>query len=190
MSNERDGTVTVYVGDLSEHASEEDIRSTFSTYGTIENMWLSRKPAGYGFIDFRRHRDAADAVRALNGKLIGGSSVRVEFSHGRGRMKASERTHRKLRSPSSSVRRRFSPRDVCYECGSRGHYGYDCEIRLRRQQRNRSKQRSRSPRRRRTHRHNEQSSSRRSKRDHRRSRSKNRSRSKSDSYSRSRSRSR
>ena len=28
--------------------------------------------------------------------------------------------------------RRFDPNDRCYECGERGHYAYDCRIRLER----------------------------------------------------------
>jgi len=151
---------------------------------------LSRNPWGYGrliwidefriqrfvflgFIDFENQRDAADAVKALDGKsvdweekenneeiwfrMICGSRVRVEFSHGRGRSNrgggggGGSRSRRRSSSRSPKSKKAFSPRDVCYECGGslistrktlknlfdleRGHYAYDCEIRLRRQRR-------------------------------------------------------
>ncbi len=86
--------------------------------------------------------------------MICGSRVRVEFSHGRGRSNrgGGGRNRRRSGSRSPRTRKPFSPHDVCYECGGtkknffknffcnfeisdRGHYAYDCEIRLRRQRR-------------------------------------------------------
>ncbi|CAF1024413.1 unnamed protein product [Rotaria sordida] len=148
MSGGRDETVTVFLGDLSRDATKEDVEKTFSYYGKLRNVWLSRSPWGYGFIDFEDQRDAADAVKALDGKMICGSRVRVEFSHGRGRSnRGGGRSRRRSGSRSPRSRKPFSPHDICYECGDRGHYAYDCEIRLRRQRRMRSTSRSRSPRR-------------------------------------------
>ncbi|CAF0844703.1 unnamed protein product [Adineta steineri] len=156
----QDDAITVFLGDLSRDATKEEVEKTFSYYGKLRNVWLSRSPWGYGFIDFEDQRDAADAVKALDGKMICGSRVRVEFSHGRGRSNrgggdgggrggggggsggggggggsSSGRARRRSRSGSPRSRKPFSPHDVCYECGDRGHYAYDCEIRLRRQRR-------------------------------------------------------
>ncbi|CAF3122564.1 unnamed protein product [Rotaria sp. Silwood2] len=139
MSSGRDEAVTVFLGDLSRDATKEDVEKTFSYYGKLRNVWLSRSPWGYGFIDFEDQRDAADAVKALDGKMICGSRVRVEFSHGRGRSNRGGRSRRRSGSRSPRARKPFSPHDVCYECGDRGHYAYDCEIRLRRQRRMREK---------------------------------------------------
>ncbi|CAM4811925.1 unnamed protein product [Rotaria magnacalcarata] len=138
MSSGRDEAVTVFLGDLSRDATKEDVEKTFSYYGKLRNVWLSRSPWGFGFIDFEDQRDAADAVKALDGKMICGSRVRVEFSHGRGRSNrggGGGRSRRRSGSRSPRSRKPYSPHDVCYECGDRGHYAYDCEIRLRRQRR-------------------------------------------------------
>jgi len=145
MSRDQDEPITVFLGDLSRDATKEEVEKAFSYYGKLRNVWLSRSPWGYGFIDFEDQRDAADAVKALDGKMICGSRVRVEFSHGRGRSNRGGRAARR-RSGSRSPRARkpYSPHDICYECGDRGHYAYDCEIRLRRQRRMRSNSRSRS----------------------------------------------
>ncbi|CAF0755602.1 unnamed protein product [Didymodactylos carnosus] len=178
--DDRDSGSSLFIGDLGRDASKEEIQKAFGYYGKLRNVWLSRSPWGYGFIDFEDQRDAEDAVKALDGKMLCGSRVRVEFSHGRGRARG-----RPGRSSSRSprVRKPFSPSDVCYECGDRGHYAYDCEIRLKRQRQMRSGSRSHS----RSHR--SRSGGRKHQRKRRRSRSSTRSRSPRPSYSPSRSRS-
>ncbi|CAF2452358.1 unnamed protein product [Rotaria sp. Silwood2] len=196
MSREQDETITVFLGDLSRDATKEEVEKTFSYYGKLRNVWLSRSPWGYGFIDFEDQRDAADAVKALDGKMICGSRVRVEFSHGRGRSNRGGRTRRRSGSRSPRARKPYSPHDICYECGDRGHYAYDCEIRLRRQRRI-NKSRSRSPRQtgngyssKRDHKSRSRSESSRSSKDreHSDSRSRSHSRSGSDSPARSKER--
>ncbi|UJR16492.1 hypothetical protein I4U23_003394 [Adineta vaga] len=156
MSRGQDEPITVFLGDLSRDASKEEVEKAFSYYGKLRSVWLSRSPWGYGFIEFEDQRDAADAVKALDGKMLCGSRVRVEFSHGRGRSNrggsgggggggsSSSRARRRSGSRSPRSRKPFNPHDVCYECGDRGHYAYDCEIRLRRQRRMRSSSKSRS----------------------------------------------
>ncbi|CAF0973257.1 unnamed protein product [Didymodactylos carnosus] len=116
-----EATATLFVGDVSRDASEDGIKRAFSYYGKIKNVWLSRSPWGYGFIDFEDGRDASDALKALDGRTVCGGRIRVEFSHGRG----------KGRRIPTNLRRPFNPHDECYECGDRGHYAYDCEQRLR-----------------------------------------------------------
>lgn len=50
-------------------------------------------------------------------RMICGSRVRVEFSHGRGRSNRSDRVRRRSGSRSPRSRKPFNPHDVCYECG-------------------------------------------------------------------------
>ncbi|CAF1544186.1 unnamed protein product [Rotaria sp. Silwood1] len=191
MSRGQDESITVFLGDLSRDATKEEVEKTFSYYGKLRNVWLSRSPWGYGFIDFEDQRDAADAVKALDGKMICGSRVRVEFSHGRGRSNRGGRVRRRSGSRSPRTRKPFSPHDVCYECGDRGHYAYDCEIRLRRQRRMRSSSRSKSRSRSRSPRQTANGhSSRRDDKSRSRSESNRSSKDRERSYSRSRSRSR
>ncbi|CAM4777167.1 unnamed protein product [Rotaria magnacalcarata] len=195
MSRGQDETITVFLGDLSRDATKEEVEKAFSYYGKLRNVWLSRSPWGYGFIDFEDQRDAADAVKALDGKMICGSRVRVEFSHGRGRSNRGGRTRRHSGSRSPRSKKPYSPHDVCYECGDRGHYAYDCEIRLRRQRRMNSRSKSRSPRQtknghssRNDHKSRSRSESSRSSRHRERSSSRSHSRSRSNSPVRSKDR--
>lgn len=45
-------------------------------------MWVARNPPGFAFIEFEIPRDAADAVRELDGWTMCGCRVRVELSNG------------------------------------------------------------------------------------------------------------
>ena len=62
--------VKVYVGDLPREASEKELERHFSYYGRLRSVWVARNPPGFAFIEFEDHRDADDAVRALDGGLV------------------------------------------------------------------------------------------------------------------------
>ncbi|XP_060528015.1 serine/arginine-rich splicing factor 7-like [Cylas formicarius] len=167
----------VYVGDLGNSASKQEIEDAFRYYGPLRNVWVARNPPGFAFVEFEDSRDAEDAVRGLDGRTICGRRARVEMSNGKsggGRFRG---------PPPRSRGRPFHPDDRCYECGDRGHYARDCN-RYRRGRRDRSRSRSRS-------RSRDRRSRSRSNRSNSRSRSRSRShRSRSASAKRSRSRSR
>ncbi|KAJ0011525.1 hypothetical protein Pint_33905 [Pistacia integerrima] len=62
----------VYVKNLSEATSEEDLQKTFGEFGTITSVAVMRDADGkskcFGFVNFENVDDAANAVDALNGK--------------------------------------------------------------------------------------------------------------------------
>ncbi|XWS39927.1 hypothetical protein CRYUN_Cryun18bG0096800 [Craigia yunnanensis] len=62
----------VYVKNLSESTSDEDLKNIFSEFGTIASAVVMREPdgksKGFGFINFENPDDAARAVEVLNGK--------------------------------------------------------------------------------------------------------------------------
>ncbi|XP_037910948.1 serine/arginine-rich splicing factor 7 isoform X2 [Hermetia illucens] len=163
----------VYVGELGNNARKNEIEYVFSSYGTLRSVWVARNPPGFAFVEFEDARDAADAVRGLDGRTICGRRARVELSTGKyGKYGGGDREERgrDRRGGSRSRGKPFHPDDKCYECGGRGHYARDC----RRYGRSRRRSRSRS----RSHSHS---------RDHRtRSRTGSRSRSRRSSRSRSR----
>lgn len=110
----------VYVGDLGNSASKQDIEDSFRYYGPLRNVWVARNPPGFAFVEFEDPRDAEDAVRGLDGRTICGRRARVEMSNaksGGGRYRG---------PPPRSRGRPFHPDDRCYECGDRGHYARDC----------------------------------------------------------------
>lgn len=126
----------VYIGNLSESASKQDVEGVLTKYGPIKNLWLAKRPPGFAFVEYEDSRDADDAVRALDGTRICGSRVRVEKSHGRSK-----------RNPPS--RRGYSSRDRDngrYYPGSGGGGGRSRRDRYSPARRGgRSRSRSRSP---------------------------------------------
>uniref|UniRef100_A0A4W5QEL4 Serine and arginine rich splicing factor 7b n=1 Tax=Hucho hucho TaxID=62062 RepID=A0A4W5QEL4_9TELE len=107
----------IYVGNLGTGAGKGELERAFGYYGPLRTVWIARNPPGFAFVEFEDTRDAEDAVRGLDGKLISGSRVRVELSTGMPRRSRYER---------APTNRPFDSNDKCYECGERGHYAYDC----------------------------------------------------------------
>jgi len=75
----------VYVGNLGNNASKNELESAFGKYGPLKNVWVARNPPGFAFIEFEDPRDAEDACSHLDGTRVCGSRVRVEMSNGRSR---------------------------------------------------------------------------------------------------------
>lgn len=73
----------VYVGDLGNNASKQEIEDAFSYYGQLRNVWVARNPPGFAFVEFEDARDAEDSVRGLDGRTICGRRARVELSTGK-----------------------------------------------------------------------------------------------------------
>jgi arginine/serine-rich splicing factor 7 len=104
----------VYVGELGNSGTRHELEDAFSYYGPLRNVWVARNPPGFAFVEFEDSRDARDAVRALDGKILCGRRVRVELSSGKSRSS--------YRPPP-----RYNSEERCYECGERGHYARDCK---------------------------------------------------------------
>ncbi|XP_027204928.1 uncharacterized protein LOC113798569 isoform X2 [Dermatophagoides pteronyssinus] len=75
----------VYVGELGNSGNRHELEDAFGYYGPLREVWVARNPPGFAFVMFQDARDARDAVRALDGKLICGRRVRVELSTGKSR---------------------------------------------------------------------------------------------------------
>jgi RNA recognition motif-containing protein len=86
---------SIYVGNLSFSATEEDIRNLFSPYGTVHSVKLvsdreTGRPRGFGFVEMEDSA-AANAISALNGKEVGGRSLRINEARERERAPRQER---------------------------------------------------------------------------------------------------
>jgi RNA recognition motif-containing protein len=49
-------TGKVYVGNLGNNASKNELESSFSKYGPLKNVWVARNPPGFAFIEFEDPR--------------------------------------------------------------------------------------------------------------------------------------
>lgn len=75
------GTKTIFVGNLSFKASEEELSQLFAPYGTIKSARVmrhrqSRRPRGFAFVEMPP-RQADKAIKALDGKEFLGRQLRV-----------------------------------------------------------------------------------------------------------------
>lgn len=85
----------IYVGNLSYSTTEEDIRSAFSPFGTIDSADVimdrsTGRSKGFGFVEMSNDAEAKAAIEGLNGKDLDGRSLNVN--------EAKPRTERPQRS--------------------------------------------------------------------------------------------
>ena len=73
--------ITMYVGNLSFSATEDEIRDLFAQYGTVGAVRLitdreTGRPRGFGFVEMERE-PALKAIESLDGTDFGGRTLRV-----------------------------------------------------------------------------------------------------------------
>ncbi len=71
----------IYVGNLPFSAGEDDVRSLFQEYGSVEEVSLvsdreTGRPRGFGFVEMDS-QGANAAIQALDGMEYGGRNLRV-----------------------------------------------------------------------------------------------------------------
>ena len=76
-----DGSVEIYVGNLSYDMTEDQLRKEFEAYGKVNSARLitnrfNGKSKGYGFVQMPVREEAEKAVAALNDKDIMGRQMR------------------------------------------------------------------------------------------------------------------
>jgi RNA recognition motif-containing protein len=72
----------IFVGNLSFNSSEQDIRSLFEAYGTVDRVNIvtdrdSGQPRGFGFVEMANNAEGDRAIAAINGHEIGGRALNV-----------------------------------------------------------------------------------------------------------------
>ncbi|KAI1902647.1 hypothetical protein AGOR_G00018120 [Albula goreensis] len=80
--------VKIFVGNLSEDTTAEQLRSLFSQYGTISECDVLKK---YGFVHMDDKVEADEAIRRLHHHQLNGQTINVEMS--RGKTKNSTKLH-------------------------------------------------------------------------------------------------
>ncbi|KAK7264490.1 hypothetical protein RJT34_32099 [Clitoria ternatea] len=102
--NENDpNNTTIFVGNLDPNVTDDHLRQVFGQYGELVHVKI---PAGKrcGFVQFADRSGAEEALRVLNGTLLGGQNVRLSWG----------------RSPSNKQ----AQQDPNQWNGSSGYYGY------------------------------------------------------------------
>ena len=52
---------TLYLSNLGPDPDKRKVDKEFSHYGSVQSVWLSRPPYGYGFVEFKHTRDGMSA---------------------------------------------------------------------------------------------------------------------------------
>jgi cold-inducible RNA-binding protein len=73
----------MYVGNLSYETTEEDLRKSFSEFGTVDSVSVvtdkyTGKSKGFAFVEMSSREEAQAAMSALNGTQLGDRTLKVD----------------------------------------------------------------------------------------------------------------
>ena len=89
--------MNMYIGNLAHDVTEDDLRNAFSELGEVSSVKIiidkfSGRSKGFGFVEMPSNSEADQAIKALNGKVLNGRSIKVNQAKPRG--KRPRRRHR------------------------------------------------------------------------------------------------
>lgn len=72
----------LYVGNLSYETTEDDLRSLFSSVGTVTSVAIikdrdSGRSKGFGFVEMSTQSEAEEAIKTLDGNTVDNREIRV-----------------------------------------------------------------------------------------------------------------
>ena len=73
---------SIYVGNLSHSATEDDLQQAFAQYGTVSAVTIVKdretgRSRGFAFVEMTDNNEAASAIKELNLREISGRSITV-----------------------------------------------------------------------------------------------------------------
>lgn len=82
--------MNIYVGNLSYGMSEDELREAFAAYGDVSSVKIltdreTGRSRGFGFVEMPNQSEGEAAIAQLNGKEVGGRSLRVNEARPRER---------------------------------------------------------------------------------------------------------
>lgn len=82
--------MNIYVGNLSYGMSEDELREAFSAYGDVSSVKIlsdreTGRSRGFGFVEMPNQSEGEAAITQLNGKELGGRTLRVNEARPRER---------------------------------------------------------------------------------------------------------
>ncbi len=74
--------MNIYVGNLSNQTTEDDLRQAFEAFGQVESVNIikdkfSGESRGFGFVEIPSKEEAQKAIEEMNGKDLMGRAVNV-----------------------------------------------------------------------------------------------------------------
>ena len=74
--------MNIYVGNLPFETTEDNLHVTFAEYGEVTSARvitdrMTGRSRGFGFVEMANNNEAEAAIRALNGKEMGGRTLTV-----------------------------------------------------------------------------------------------------------------
>lgn len=78
----------LYVGNLSYSLNKEDLRQAFASCGTVQDTHVlidreTGQSRGFGFVTMATSEEAQNAIREMNGAVVGGRPLRVNEAEDR-----------------------------------------------------------------------------------------------------------
>lgn len=72
----------IFVGNLNYAASEDELRSLFEQFGTVDRVSLitdrdTGRPRGFGFVEMPNDDEGDKAIEELNGVMLGGRTLNI-----------------------------------------------------------------------------------------------------------------
>ena len=86
MSNKK----ILFVGGIANSTTEESLATTFNTFGYLRNVQVKGSGNGdkkYAFVEFEVEEDAAAAMDNMNGSVMEGQTLAVNFAYQRREMR-------------------------------------------------------------------------------------------------------
>ncbi|CAA0403510.1 unnamed protein product [Arabidopsis thaliana] len=83
--HESSGPSGLLIRNLPLDARPNDLRDSFERFGPLKDIYLPRnyytgEPRGFGFVKYRYAEDAAEAMKRMNHKVIGGREIAIVFA--------------------------------------------------------------------------------------------------------------
>jgi RNA recognition motif-containing protein len=81
--------MNIYVGNLDYGVTEDDLKTSFGEYGTVDSVNIikdkySGQSKGFGFVEMPDNSEADTAMKALNGSEMKGRNLKVNQAKPRG----------------------------------------------------------------------------------------------------------
>jgi len=78
--------MNIYVGNLSQDVTEDDLRELFESFGQVESVNIikdkySGQSRGFGFVQMPSKNEALTALQEANGKELNGRTIKVNEAH-------------------------------------------------------------------------------------------------------------